>query len=170
MLDVSSEATLVARAQEVVSREAAAVAALSAQMAEAGLAEVLSLLLACEGHVLVTGAGTSHAMAQRLAHLLSCSGTPALCISAADALHGGSGAIRPADIVYAISKGGRSEGGKRFRGHRAVAGREDRGADGGPGVAAGAAERRRLPRVGRGSGRSLRYGGDGQLAGERRGG
>jgi arabinose-5-phosphate isomerase len=70
--------------------------------------QVVNLLLACEGHVLVTGAGTSHAVAQRLAHLLSCSGTPALPISAADALHGGSGAVTDRDLVYAISKGGHS--------------------------------------------------------------
>lgn len=98
---------LVTRAKEIVAREAAAVAALGAQLGPE-LSEVVALLLACKGHVLVTGAGTSHAIAQRLAHLLSCSGTPALCISSADALHGGSGAIRSEDVVYVISKGGRS--------------------------------------------------------------
>jgi arabinose-5-phosphate isomerase len=47
-------------------------------------------------------------MAQRLAHLLSCCGTPALCINAGDFLHGASGALRPEDVVYVISKGGRT--------------------------------------------------------------
>jgi arabinose-5-phosphate isomerase len=47
-------------------------------------------------------------MAQRFAHLLSCSGTPALCVNAADCLHGGSGAITANDVVYIISKGGKS--------------------------------------------------------------
>jgi arabinose-5-phosphate isomerase len=47
-------------------------------------------------------------MAQRLAHLLSCSGTPALFISASDGLHGGSGSITPKDVLYVISKGGHS--------------------------------------------------------------
>jgi arabinose-5-phosphate isomerase len=47
-------------------------------------------------------------MAQRLAHLLSCSGTPALFISASDGLHGGSGAVTADDVVYLISKGGHS--------------------------------------------------------------
>lgn len=98
---------VIARARDVIEREAAAVAALAAQMDDR-LADVIRRLLACEGHVLVAGAGTSHAIAQRFAHLLSCSGTPALCINAADALHGGSGAITPRDVVYVISKGGRS--------------------------------------------------------------
>ena len=84
---------MVARPREVLAREAAAVAALAEQM-DAGLADVVRVLLDCAGHVLVTGAGTSHAMAERFAHLLSCVGTPALAISAADALHGGAGAVR----------------------------------------------------------------------------
>jgi arabinose-5-phosphate isomerase len=95
------------RARQVIECEAQAVAALAGQM-NAGVAAVLELLLSCKGHVLVAGAGTSHAMAQRFAHLLSCSGTPALCINAADALHGGAGAIRADDVVFIISKGGRS--------------------------------------------------------------
>ena len=100
-------ADLIARAREVIDREAQGVRALAGQMDES-LAEIVDLLYNCRGHVLVTGAGTSHAMAQRLAHLLSCSGTPALCVSAADSLHGASGAVTAHDVVYAISKGGRT--------------------------------------------------------------
>jgi arabinose-5-phosphate isomerase len=106
MADLTAE-QMVARAREVLAREAAAVAALAEQM-DAGLAEVVRVLLGCAGHVLVTGAGTSHAMAERFAHLLSCVGTPALPISAADALHGGAGAVREGDVLYVISKGGQS--------------------------------------------------------------
>jgi len=106
MVDLAVE-QMVARAREVLTREAAAVAALSEQM-DAGLADVIQVLLDCTGHVLVTGAGTSSAMAERFAHLLSCVGTPALPISAADALHGGAGAVREGDVLYVISKGGQS--------------------------------------------------------------
>lgn len=104
---------LVNRAKAIVAREAQAVQRLAAQLTD-DLADVVSLLLHCQGHILVTGAGTSHAIAQRLAHLLSCSGAPALCIDAADALHGGSGAVTPNDVVYIISKGGRSAEVNRF--------------------------------------------------------
>jgi D-arabinose 5-phosphate isomerase GutQ len=71
--------------------------------------------------------GTSGAMARRLAHLLTCSGTPALFISAADGLHGGSGAVKPEDVLIVISKGGRSDELNQFvsivrsRGARVVA-------------------------------------------------
>jgi arabinose-5-phosphate isomerase len=107
MMKEVSKAKIVARAREVVRREAEAVGALAGQFDER-LADVVSLLIKCQGHVLVTGAGTSRAVAQRLAHLLSCSGTPSLFISASDGLHGGSGAVTPDDVVYLISKGGRS--------------------------------------------------------------
>lgn len=98
---------LIARARDIVTREAQAVRALAESFDE-GLVDVVRLLLHCQGHVLVTGAGTSRAMAQRMAHLLSCSGTPSLFINAADGLHGGSGAVTSNDVLYLISKGGHS--------------------------------------------------------------
>ncbi|RPJ24289.1 MAG: SIS domain-containing protein [Planctomycetaceae bacterium] len=98
---------LVARAREVIGREAAAVNILSEQIDES-VVEVARLMLACKGHVLVTGAGTSRAIAHRFAHLLSCCGTSALPLNAADCLHGGAGAITDRDILYVISKGGHS--------------------------------------------------------------
>ena len=64
------------------------------------------LLLECKGHVLVSGSGTSHAVARRLAHLLSVCGTPSLLLDAGDSPHGLSGAITKNDVVIAISKGG----------------------------------------------------------------
>ena len=103
----ASKVEIVDRAREIVQIEADAVAALVGQLNES-LTDVISLLLGCQGHVLVTGAGTSRAIAQRMAHLLSCSGTPALFISASDGLHGTSGAITAKDVVYLISKGGHS--------------------------------------------------------------
>jgi len=105
--DLASPKRLVARARSVVESEASAVADLACQIDEQ-LARVVQLLLECRGHVLVTGAGTSRAVAERFAHLLSCCGTPALFIHAADSLHGGGGAIRQEDVLYIISKGGQS--------------------------------------------------------------
>jgi len=102
-----SNSAILESARAIVHSEAEGVRLLADQLDE-GLIDVLETLLHCKGHVLVTGAGTSKAIAQRLAHLLSCSGTPALFISAADGLHGGLGAVTPNDIVYVISKGGKS--------------------------------------------------------------
>jgi arabinose-5-phosphate isomerase len=98
---------LIARAKAVVEREAQAVKALVDQFDDS-LADLVDLMLNCEGHILVTGAGTSRAVAERFAHLLSCCGTPALFVSAADSLHGGAGAITADDVIFIISKGGHS--------------------------------------------------------------
>jgi arabinose-5-phosphate isomerase len=95
------------RAREVIRREAEAVGAVAEQIDESAAA-VVDLLFECKGHVLVAGTGTSRAVAQRFAHLLACCGTPALPINAADALHGGAGSITANDVVFIISKGGRS--------------------------------------------------------------
>ena len=108
-----SATEMIAKAREVVERVAQGVKALADQFDDS-LADIVALLLNCQGHVLVAGAGTSHAMAQRLAHLLSCCGTPALCINAADSLHGGAGAITAGNVVFIISKGGHSAEINRF--------------------------------------------------------
>lgn len=98
---------LVERAREVIARESDAVRTLMPQIDESA-ADVARLMFNCKGHILVAGAGTSRAVSQRFAHLLSCCGTPAVALNAADCLHGGAGAITDNDILYVISKGGHS--------------------------------------------------------------
>jgi D-arabinose 5-phosphate isomerase GutQ len=96
-------------ASAVLSRESEAVAALMGT-SETSVVEVAHRLLAIDGKVVTTGSGTSGIMAQRLAHLLSVCGTPAVYLPSMDALHGGMGAITPSDLVVALSKtGGSSE-------------------------------------------------------------
>ena len=106
MAKLSKEA-IVAKANEVIARESKAVAGLRDQLNRT-IADVAETIFNCRGHVLVAGAGTSRAIAQRFAHLLACCGTPGLFVSAADAIHGGSGAVTDKDVVYIISKGGQS--------------------------------------------------------------
>lgn len=67
-----------------------------------------ALIRSSPGKVITAGAGTSGPTAARLAHLLSVSGTPALTVHPADALHGTLGAVTEGDVVLVISKGGRS--------------------------------------------------------------
>ena len=91
----------------VLSREAAGLSALVGAT-EASVVDVAHRVLGITGKVVTTGSGTSGIMAERLAHLLSVCGTPAVYLPAMDALHGGMGAITPTDLVIAISKTGRS--------------------------------------------------------------
>lgn len=102
-----SDSDLLVKAREIVLAESKAVHDMAGQLDES-LQHVLNLLLNCKGHVLITGAGTSRMVAQRMAHLMSCCGIPALSINSADALHGGAGAVKENDVLYVISKGGQS--------------------------------------------------------------
>ncbi|HSV99591.1 MAG TPA: SIS domain-containing protein [Sedimentisphaerales bacterium] len=97
----------VEKAREVISRESDAVRALTAQIDESAV-DVAKLMSNCKGHILVAGAGTSRAISQRFAHLLSCCGTPAIALNASDCLHGGAGVVTSGDVLYVISKGGHS--------------------------------------------------------------
>lgn len=92
-------------ARAVIERESASITGLIEQIGPS-FVEVTQTLLSCKGHVLVAGAGTSNPIAARLAHLLSCCGTPALFIHPGDSQHGLSGAVTAQDVLIAISKGG----------------------------------------------------------------
>ncbi len=89
----------------VIRAESTAVASLSEQLPDT-FAEAVRLLLDCKGKVLVSGSGTSHAVALRFAHLLSCVGTPALFLHPGDSQHGASGAVAANDVWIGLSKGG----------------------------------------------------------------
>lgn len=77
-----------------------------AEQLQPSLTKAVEMLLNCEGHVIVSGAGTSHAVALRFAHLLSCVGTPAFFLHPGDSQHGAAGAVRAGDIWIGLSKGG----------------------------------------------------------------
>lgn len=100
-----NEEQIIAEAKEVVQREANGVLSLVDQIDES-FSKAAVRLLNCKGHVLVSGSGTSHAVARRMAHLLSCCGTPALPLDAGDSQHGLSGALTANDVLVALSKGG----------------------------------------------------------------
>lgn len=98
---------IISLAKQVLEQEAKGVLALLDQVDE-NFVKAAHLMLKCKGHVLVTGSGTSHSIARRMAHLLSVCGTPSLLIDAGDSQHGLSGAVTANDILIALSKGGSS--------------------------------------------------------------
>ena len=98
---------IISLAKQVVKQEADGVLTLLEQIDDS-FVKAAQLMLACKGHVLVSGSGTSHSVARRLAHLLSVCGTPSLLIDAGDSQHGLSGAVTANDILITLSKGGSS--------------------------------------------------------------
>src|SRR5204863_6640678 len=65
-------------------------------------------LQACRGQVVVTGIGKSGIIAKKIASTFRSTGTPAVFLHAAEALHGDIGMVRSEDVVLAIGKSGES--------------------------------------------------------------
>jgi arabinose-5-phosphate isomerase len=95
-------------AQELIRGEGEAVAQVAEHLGPA-FVQAVRLVSQCAGRILVTGAGTSGAMAKRLAHLMATCGMAAFYISPGDALHGESVLASPGDILIAMSKAGKSD-------------------------------------------------------------
>lgn len=68
--------------------------------------EVVEQILASEGRVVVTGIGKSAIIAQKIVATFNSTGTPAIYMHAADAVHGDLGMIQKNDIVICLSKSG----------------------------------------------------------------
>ncbi|NNV55480.1 KpsF/GutQ family sugar-phosphate isomerase [Limnovirga soli] len=63
---------------------------------------------AAKGRVVITGIGKSAIVGQKIVATLNSTGTPALFMHAADAIHGDLGMIQEDDVVIVISKSGES--------------------------------------------------------------
>jgi len=70
--------------------------------------KVVETVFSLQGRVIVTGIGKSAIIANKIVATLNSTGTPAVFMHAADAIHGDLGIIQPDDIVMAISKSGSS--------------------------------------------------------------
>ena len=69
-------------------------------------ATAVETLFSASGRVVVTGIGKSANIAVKIVSTLNSTGTPALFLHAADAIHGDLGMVRPGDVVICISKSG----------------------------------------------------------------
>jgi len=100
---------------ELVRTEAAALEALAKRLDGPMLADfdrAVELVARCgdgNGRVVVTGMGKSGVIAQKIAATLSSTGTPALFLHPAEAVHGDLGVLMPGDVVVALSASGETE-------------------------------------------------------------
>jgi arabinose-5-phosphate isomerase len=99
----------------LVRTEAAALLALADRlegpMSEA-FTRAVDLILRCgqaNGRIVVTGMGKSGIIAQKIAATLSSTGSPALFLHPAEAVHGDLGVLMPGDVVIALSASGETE-------------------------------------------------------------
>jgi arabinose-5-phosphate isomerase len=94
-----------ATAARVLQVEAEAIRNLMDRLGEPFL-QAVDLAAACAGKIAVTGLGKSGLICKKIAATLSSTGSPAIFLHAADALHGDCGLLARDDIVLAISKSG----------------------------------------------------------------
>src|SRR5512140_2305424 len=69
----------------------------------------VGLLAGCAGRVVVTGMGKSGIIGRKIAATLSSTGTPALFLHPAEAVHGDLGMLVKGDVVLALSSSGETE-------------------------------------------------------------
>jgi arabinose-5-phosphate isomerase len=87
--------------------EAVAVAALE-ELLDDQFEKAVELIFACKGRLVVSGIGKSAIIAQKIVATLNSTGTPAIFLHAADAIHGDLGMVQEQDVVLIISKSGES--------------------------------------------------------------
>jgi arabinose-5-phosphate isomerase len=97
-------------AADVLETEANAILAARARLGRTFLDAVDVILTQTSGgRVVLMGIGKSGHVARKIAATLSSTGTPALFVHPAEAVHGDLGMIAPNDVVVAISQSGKSD-------------------------------------------------------------
>jgi arabinose-5-phosphate isomerase len=96
---------LMATARRVLELEAEAVRALAARL-DSSFVRAVEVAAACTGKIAVTGMGKSGIVCKKIAATLSSTGSPAIFLHAAEALHGDVGLLGNNDVVLAVSKSG----------------------------------------------------------------
>ena len=92
-------------AKETILAESKAIANLT-NLIDSDFEKTVQFILNSKGRVVVTGIGKSANIATKIVATLNSTGTPAIFMHAADAIHGDLGIIQKDDVVICISKSG----------------------------------------------------------------
>lgn len=101
------EASIIEQAKSAVRMQADAITALESFI-DQDFEAVVKLIHQSKGRVIITGIGKSAIIAQKIAATMNSTGTPAIFMHAADAIHGDLGMVQTDDICIIISKSGES--------------------------------------------------------------
>lgn len=100
-----SKAEIEAIFQSVITEESQAISGLLQHLTD-DFYHAVELLLQSKGRIIVTGIGKSANIAMKMVATFNSTGSPAVFLHAADAIHGDIGIIQPDDVVVALSKSG----------------------------------------------------------------
>lgn len=90
---------------QVIDEEKKAVSALASHIDDS-FVKAVEIIFSAHGRVIVTGIGKSANIATKIVSTFNSTGTPAIFMHAADAIHGDLGMVQPGDVVICISKSG----------------------------------------------------------------
>src|ERR1700733_10330508 len=93
--------------RNTIRMETAAVAALE-QLLDDQFGKAVELILSCKGRVVISGIGKTAIVARKIVATFNSTGTPAVFLHAADAIHGDLGMVQEHDVVMLLSKSGES--------------------------------------------------------------
>ncbi|MEP6260706.1 MAG: KpsF/GutQ family sugar-phosphate isomerase [Gillisia sp.] len=99
------EEKILSIAKDTISIEAKAIAHLE-NLLTSQFADAVQYIYNSKGRVIITGIGKSAIIANKIVATLNSTGTPAVFMHAADAIHGDLGTILEDDVVICISKSG----------------------------------------------------------------
>lgn len=102
---MSTKDAIIANAIKVIDTESNAIKNL-AQFVDDAFAEAVEYIYNSNGRVIITGVGKSAIIGTKIVATLNSTGTPAVFMHAADAIHGDLGTILKDDVVICISKSG----------------------------------------------------------------
>lgn len=104
---VLNNSSIINFACSVVRAEKAAINVVESYIDDS-FAHIAKLIFSSTGRLIITGIGKSAIIAQKIVATLNSTGTPAVFLHAADAIHGDLGIVQSNDIVLCISKSGNS--------------------------------------------------------------
>ena len=97
--------SILSTAKKTIDLESSAISNLVNLLTE-DFADAVELIYNSKGRVIITGIGKSAIIANKIVATFNSTGTPAVFMHAADAIHGDLGMIQADDIVICISKSG----------------------------------------------------------------
>ncbi len=100
-----SSSNIQAIAKQVIANEKKAIEDL-AERINNSFSDAVETIFSASGRVIITGIGKSANIASKIVSTFNSTGTPALFMHAADAIHGDLGMIQPGDVVICLSKSG----------------------------------------------------------------
>ncbi len=102
---MTSTSTIIDLAKKTIETERDAIGHLS-NLLDEDFAKAVNCIIASKGRVVISGIGKSAIIASKIVATLNSTGTPAIFMHAADAIHGDLGTVQDNDVVICISKSG----------------------------------------------------------------